>query len=106
MDWAVYISYFWGGAFFVNAIPHFVCGTMGHSFQSPFAKPRGEGHSSSTVNLIWGAFNFVVAYFLVCKVGNFDLRSAADVLSFAAGGFLIGLFCARHFGKFNGGNAV
>ena len=53
MNWITCVSYFFGGAFLTNAIPHWVSGLMGHPFQSPFAKPPGEGLSSSTVNVIW-----------------------------------------------------
>ena len=73
-------------------IPHFVSGVMGRPFQSPFAKPRGEGLSSSTVNVLWGFFNLVVGYLLVCRVGDFDLRSTADVVALGLGMFLLALF--------------
>jgi len=62
MRWNHYLSYFFGGAFLANAIPHFVSGIMGHPFQSPFASPPGQGLSSATVNVMWGAFNLVVGY--------------------------------------------
>ena len=39
MQWLPYISYFFGGLFLTNAIPHFVSGLMGRPFQTPFAKP-------------------------------------------------------------------
>ena len=99
-----YISYFFGGLFLANAIPHYVSGVMGRPFQSPFAKPPGEGLSSSRVNMLWGSFNFVVAYLLLCRVGQFHLRSTADVAAFGLGAFLISLMSATHFGKFHGGN--
>jgi len=54
------VSHFFGGAFLTNAVPHFVSGVMGEPFQSPFAKPPGQGLSSSTVNVLWGFFNIVV----------------------------------------------
>lgn len=104
MPWLSLVSYFFGGAFLANAIPHVVSGMMGRPFQSPFAKPPGQGFSSSTVNVLWGFFNTVVSYMLVCRVGDFDLRSTADVVAFGAGAFLIALFLARQFGRFNGGN--
>ncbi len=105
MQWIDYASYLFGGAFLTNAVPHFVSGVMGRSFQSPFATPRGEGHSSSTVNLLWGFLNLVIGYLLVIRVGDFDLRSTADVVALGLGALLIGLFMARHFGRFNGGNS-
>ena len=98
------VSYFFGGAFFTNAIPHVVSGVMGKPFQSPFAKPPREGLSSSTVNVLWGYFNIVVGYVLVCRVGDFNLRNTADVLACCAGALLIALFSARHFGRLHGGS--
>ena len=79
MEWAHYISYFFGGVFLANAVPHLVSGIMGHPFQSPFAKPPGEGLSSSTVNVLWGFFNLIIAYILLCRVGSFDLHSTPYV---------------------------
>src|ERR1700761_345030 len=102
--WVPYVSYFFGGAFFTNAIPHFVSGLMGRAFQSPFAKPPGEGLSSSIVNVLWGWFNVVVGYFLIFKVGNFDLRETSHVATIGIGALLISLYGARQFGKFHGGN--
>lgn len=104
MPWLVLVSYFFGGALLANAIPHVVSGMMGRPFQSPFAKPPGEGHSSSTVNVLWGFLNLLAGYGLVCKVGDFNLRDALDVAALGAGAFAIALFSARHFGRFNGGN--
>jgi hypothetical protein len=104
MSWHL-LSYFFGGAVLANAIPHFASGTMGRPFQSPFATPRGEGFSSSTVNLLWGFANLVACYLLLGQVGDFDLRNAGHAAALGLGMLLIGLFCARHFGRFNGGNA-
>ena len=104
MSWLHYVSYFFGGAFLVNAIPHFVSGTMGRPFQSPFATPHGVGLSSSTINVLWGAFNFAAAYLLICLVGNFDLRDPVHAATMGLGALLMGLICARLFGRFHGGN--
>jgi len=104
MNWHHLISYFFGGVFLANAVPHLVSGMMGRPFQSPFAKPSGIGLSSSTVNVIWGFFNLVVGYLLVLHVGHFNVRSTSDILAPAIGALLISLFCARHFGQFHGGN--
>lgn len=100
-----YVSYFFGGAFITNAIPHFVCGVMGQPFQSPFAKPPGKGLSTSTVNVLWGFFNLVVGYLLVCRVGMFDLRSTDQVIALGLGALLMSVLMARMFGRFHGGNA-
>ena len=69
MNWLWLVSYFFGGAFVANAIPHVVSGVMGRPFQSPFAKPPGEGLSSSTVNVLWGFSNASIAYLLTARVG-------------------------------------
>ena len=105
MTWLHLVSYFFGGIFLANAIPHFVSGMMGRPFQTPFAKPPGGGLSSSTVNVLWGFLNTVVSYLLVVRVGNFDLRSTRDVVALAGGALLISLLMAKHFGQFHGGNA-
>ncbi len=105
MNWLHLVSYFFGGAFLTNAIPHFVSGLLGRPFQSPFAKPPGEGLSSSTVNVLWGAVNLVAGYFLVLQVGEFALRRWTHALALGSGSLLIAVFSARHFGRFHGGNS-
>jgi hypothetical protein len=104
MNWLWLVSYFCGGVFAANAVPHFVAGTMGRPFQSPFAKPHGQGLSSSTVNVVWGFFNAVVGYLLVAHVGAFDSRATSHISAFGLGALLISIFSARHFGQFHGGN--
>ncbi|KLU26552.1 membrane protein [Caballeronia mineralivorans PML1(12)] len=104
MDWLHVVSYFFGGAFFANAVPHFVSGVMGEPFQSPFAKPPGKGLSSSTVNVLWSFFNIVVGYLLICRVGDFELKVTGDVMPFGIGILAMGLLSARQFGSLHGGN--
>ena len=103
MRWYHLLAYFFGGAFLVNALPHFLTGLAGAPFQSPFASPPGEGLSSSTVNVLWGAFNLLVAYFLVLRVGHFELRQTKAVVTFAVGGLLMAIALARAVGRFHGG---
>jgi hypothetical protein len=105
MNWMHLTAYFFGGAFLTNTVPHFVSGVMGKPFQSPFAKPPGQGQSSSTVNVLWGFLNLVVAYLLICRVGTFDLRDTYDVAALGLGMLVLGTLTARRFGRFNGGNA-
>jgi hypothetical protein len=105
MMWLHDLSYFFGGAFLTNAIPHFVSGVTGRPFQSPFAKPPGEGLSSSTINVLWGFFNLVIAYLLIWRVGEFDARSTEHVTVLGLGVLLMALLTARLFGRFHGGNA-
>jgi hypothetical protein len=103
MRWNHYFSYFFGGAFLANAIPHFVNGAMGHSFQSPFASPPGQGLSSAMVNVLWGAFNLFMGYLLVCRVGTFELRQTKHIIVAGLGALLMALILSRAFGRFYGG---
>src|SRR4051812_8210625 len=103
MRWYHALAYFVGGLFLVNAVPHFVAGICGSPFQSPFASPPGEGLSSSTVNVLWGAFNFAVAYVLLLRVGKLDIRQTKHLLPFVVGALLASVILARAFGRFHGG---
>ena len=103
MHWYHLVSYFFGGAFLANSLPHLTNGTSGRKFQSPFAKPPGRGLSSSTVNVVWGFFNLVMAYLLVLRVGDFNLRNTVQVAAFGSGALLIALQSALGFGRFHGG---
>jgi hypothetical protein len=105
MEWNHSASYLFGGVFLTNAVPHFVSGVLGRAFQSPFAKPPGEGLSSSMVNVLWGFFNLMVAYVLICRVGSFSLHSTDHVVSLGLGILLMGVMMARSFGRFHGGNS-
>ena len=69
----------------MNSVPHLVAGVLGSPFQTPFASPPGEGLSSSMVNVLWAMFNLLVAYFLLCRTGNFDLRQTKHVVPFGLG---------------------
>ena len=104
MHWLWIVSYFFGGAFLANAIPHSVSGLLGQAFQSPFAKPPGKGRSSATVNVLWGFLNLVVSYLLIFEVGVFELKKPADIIPLGVGFLLSALMLARHFGRFHGGN--
>lgn len=103
MRWYHYVSYFFAGAFLANGIPHFTNGASGNAFQSPFASPSGVGLSSSTVNVLWGLFNFAVGYILVCRVGTFELRRTRHVLILGAGVLVMSVLGAHAFGRFHGG---
>src|SRR6202453_4868472 len=102
--WYHYVAYFFGGLFLANTVPHLVNGMSGSPFQSPFASPPGEGLSSSTVNVLWGMFNLVVAYLLVGRVGRFALRQTRHAVVLGLGALLMALMLAKGFGKFHGGN--
>lgn len=102
MDWLHLLSYFFGGIFLGNAVPHVVSGMLGRPFPTPFAKPPGQGLSSPVANVLWGMLNLAAGYVLLCRVGDFAWRDTGDVLAFGAGLVLIALFSAQHFGRFHG----
>jgi hypothetical protein len=104
MNWLHLLAYLFAGAFLINAVPHLVSGLMGRPFQTPWAKPRGPGQSSSIQNVLWGFCNLAIGYLLVCRVGDFDLRANDDVIALLLGALLMGLGLAWRFGQFNGGN--
>jgi hypothetical protein len=103
MPWYYYVSYFFGGAFLANTLPHLINGISGRKFQTPFAKPPGQGLSSSTVNVLWGIFNLAVAWLLIFRVGSFSLHNACHVITVGAGMLILSLMMARAFGRFHGG---
>jgi hypothetical protein len=89
---------FFAGAILCNAIPHLASGLQGQPFPSPFARPPGRGDSSPVVNVVWGFVNLVLA--LVLATRHLDQPVAArNVLAALAGGLVMGLFLAVHFGK-------
>jgi hypothetical protein len=104
MPWYIYIGWFFGGAFLANTLPHLINGISGKPFQTPFAKPPGQGLSSSTVNVLWGFFNLAVAYALICRAGSFNLLNTWHVVTVAAGFLMLSVMMSRHFGRFHGGN--
>ncbi|HEY2647501.1 MAG TPA: hypothetical protein VGI34_11030 [Candidatus Acidoferrales bacterium] len=103
MKWYHYIAYFFGGAFLVNSVPHFTNGVSGRSFPSPFASPPGQGLSPAWVNVLWGLFNLLIGYLLVCRVGNFDLRKTRDVTIVGIGALAMGLMLAQAFARASAG---
>jgi hypothetical protein len=103
MRWNHYLSFFFGGAFISNAIPHLVSGITGHPFQTPFASPPGQGLSPAVVNVLWAFFNLAVGYVLLLRVGKFELRNTKHALAAGAGAFLMALMSAFAFGRFYNG---
>ena len=99
MAWYVYVAYFFGGAFLGNFVPHFVNGVSGRKFPSPFSKPPGKGLSSPLINVLWGLLNLVAAYFLILRVGDFDIRQLAQAGAVGLGLLAIGIQLAIVFGR-------
>src|ERR1700761_4813791 len=65
MEWYNYVAAFFSAVFLSNAIPHFVNGTSGNKFPTPFSKPRGRGLSSPFTNVLWGLLNIIVGCLLL-----------------------------------------
>jgi len=95
--WYHFVAFFFGGAFFVNAIPHFTNGVSGHMFPTPFASPPGKGLSPAVVNVLWGSLNLLIGYMLVFRVGTFDFRRTPDALIAGVGGLLMAIMLSRTF---------
>ncbi len=55
------------------------------------------------VNVLWGLFNLAVAYLLICRVGDFNLRNTRHVLVLGAGILVMSLMLAHTFGRLHGG---
>ncbi len=102
MHWT-WIADFFGGAFLVNAVPHFVNGVSGRPFPTPFAKPPGRGDSSPVVNVLWGSLNAVAAWVLLVLVGEAAIHRVGDVVAAEAGGVVLAVLLARAFGARGGG---
>jgi hypothetical protein len=95
--WYHFVAYFLGGAFFVNAIPHFTNGVSGRMFPTPFASPPGKGLSPALVNVLWGSLNLVVGYLLVFRVGTFGFSRTQGALIVGVGGLLMAVMLSRTF---------
>jgi hypothetical protein len=76
---------------------------FGTRIPEPLRITTGVGLSSSLVNVMWGLFNLVVAYLLVCRVGSFNLRKTQHVLVLGAGILIMSLMLAHAFGPLHGG---
>lgn len=103
MPFLLYIGWVFAGAFLANAVPHIVAGLMGRAFQTPFAKPRGKGLSSSRTNILWGFFNLIAAWLLFTRVGDFEIVRAEHFGTALLGGLLLSLYLSRAFGAIYGG---
>lgn len=103
MPWYSYVSYFFAGAFLINAVPHLVAGVSGRPFQTPFARPSGVGLSSSRANVLWGFANLLMAYVLTFRVVPLDPRDVASISALGLGGFALALAISQTFGRLHGG---
>ena len=96
--WYQYPAAFLAGGFLTNFVPHFVHGTSGNKFPSPFSNPSGIGLSSARVNVIWALINLFAGYLLFCAA-PIDNNHPLMLASFFAGIAALALFCSNHFPK-------
>jgi hypothetical protein len=79
------------GLAFLNGMPHFVAGSAGRVFRTPFGR-----YSSPRTNLVWGMVNFLVAIGLLFGRIAFAPPTTADVVWFVVGALVaILLFAFR-----------
>lgn len=76
------IWYFLMGALLGNGVPHFVFGSAGKIFRSPFGQK-----SKPKVNILWGLSNFVLATIIAIGLVAFNLYSG-----YALAALLIGFW--------------
>src|SRR6201996_7139675 len=98
MEWYNYIACFFCGAFFSNAIPHFVAGVQGNKFPTPFAKPPGKGLSSALVNVCWGLFNIIIG-FLLLSPAHLPSAEPCSLAVFFIGFAALALMAGTNFSK-------
>jgi uncharacterized membrane protein len=98
VNWYDYIACFFSGMLLANVVPHFVHGISGDSFPTPFARPRGKGLSSPTVNVVWALFNLVVGYMLF-RVGKVASGGDSALIIFFAGIAVISMVLSGRFAK-------
>lgn len=96
MEWYQYIQIFFSGAFLANFVPHFVHGISGNKFPTPFAKPRGRGLSSTTLNVVWALANLVIGY-LLFSPEQINKAHPLSLTVFLAGITTISLYLSKRF---------
>lgn len=93
------LAYFFSGVFFANFVPHFVSGVLGRKFPTPFASPPFRGLSSPHANVLYGVGNLTLAYALLLRIGEFDLRSPLHACVFGLGLTVWSLMMARSLAR-------
>lgn len=91
-----YLAQFFVGALLCNALPHLAAGLQGRCFPTPFATPRGVGHSSPLANVLWGFANLFGGTALAIANPAHDLMR---MIVIAVGAVVLGVYLAVHFGR-------
>ena len=96
--WHLVMSFF-TGALLCNSVPHVIAGVRGRHFPTPFARPRGAGKSSPSINLLWGFGNAMLGVWLCYRQVHSGIGDARVAIVAAVGFVLFGLWLAQHFSK-------
>lgn len=96
MEWYHYLSAFWAGMFLANGVPHFVQGICGNKFPTVFSKPRGQGLSNPTTNVLWALPNLAVG-FVLFNVAKISGENYLSCLLFFVGIATISLALSKRF---------
>lgn len=99
MLWYHFPAYFFAGAFSANFVPHFVSGVLGRTFPTPFGSPPFRGPSPPRVNVLYALFNLVVAYALLSRASDFDVRNALHAGVFGLGLAAMSLLITRSLAR-------
>ncbi len=97
MPWIAYLVHFIAAAFLTNGLPHFVSGVSGRPFRTPFVRLGSARLSSPVTNVIWGWFNFLIAFLLFANIGPLYIGTPGDTVFVAAGMLVTGVLLARIF---------
>ena len=96
--WFHYLMCFIGAIFVANFFPHFVHGTSGAEFTTPFASPPPPvGKSSAILNTCWALINLAGGYLLL-RFGRFSVTHRHTVGAAFAGFVLMSLVMAKIYG--------
>lgn len=100
----VYLAYAFAAFCLINGIPHFFQGVCGNRFQSPFASPPGVGESSPLINVLWGAFNFLLCYVVLYFAGFFEIGQNVETCVFVFAALMSSIILAVTFGRIRNQN--
>lgn len=96
MEWNWLLLDLFAGAFFANAVPHFVNGISGNRFPTVFSKPRGIGLSSPTTNVLWAMVNIYIGYPLARR-GHLSNEYPLSVWVLLCGAAITGVLLSKRF---------
>jgi len=99
-NWYNYISSLGAGVLFTNGFMHFIHGILGlDDFSAPLSKLLGHGLPTDISNIIWGSFNFIIAFNLIKRCKK-SLSKKLVVLLFIIGIVVMSIFLRFEFSKY------